>query len=130
MSIPLQRGLSPGPAQPLGKDWSRPHVSLGWLKIPYFAVRANWDLSNIKSPPTGTTFALVLVWDTVKDVWLEGATTPCLPLGDTGSPGGAGCGHPAAPSAALYAVLLQTLPVLPTATNCRHSLWAMLPSLN
>lgn len=41
MNIPLQRGLNPGPVQPLGKDWSRSHVSLGCLKTPYFAVRAN-----------------------------------------------------------------------------------------
>lgn len=35
-------------------------------------------------------------------VGLEGASTPCQPL-ETGSPGGAGCEHPAAPPAALCA---------------------------
>lgn len=66
-SIPLQRGLSPGPAQPLDKDCSRPHVSLGWLKIPCFAVRASWDLGNAKFPSPATYFALLLVWDPGKD---------------------------------------------------------------
>lgn len=58
-------------------------------------------------------------------MWLERATAPCLPLGTQAALEEQVVDILLPPQ--LLSVLLQTLPA---ATNHRHSLWAIFPSLN